>query len=100
MTARIPLLILIVGMLVVGMAGCVSGTHPVDTYVASDGSVTRIESGRESCNRSCNQDFARCMDSRSAGDNNSGVIGPAGIFGASGDCRNALQKCLPGCKSQ
>jgi hypothetical protein len=95
MTKRILLAVLALGML----SACVSGTKPADTYVGQDGKVTRIESDREMCQRSCNQDYSRCMDSSAASDN-SGINGPSGVFGASGDCRKQLQKCLPGCKGQ
>jgi hypothetical protein len=84
------------GMLI----GCVSGTKPADTYVGKDGLTTFIESDSETCRRSCNESYSRCMDSRAAGDNNSGVIGPSGVYGASGECRNALKSCLPTCKAQ
>jgi hypothetical protein len=92
---RIPLMIIALGML----SACISGKPQADTYVGQDGKVTRIESDREMCERECNQDYSRCMDTRAANDN-SGVIGPSGVFGASGDCRRDLQNCLPGCKGQ
>ena len=94
MTKRI-LMIMVVGML----SACVSGTKPVDTYVGQDGKATRIESGRESCERSCGADYSRCMETKAATDNG-GVIGPSGVFGASGDCRSALHACIPQCKSR
>jgi hypothetical protein len=90
------LIISIVGAL----SACISGTKSPDTYVGQDGKTTIIESDAEMCKRSCNEDYDRCMESRSAGDNNSGINGPSGVFGASGDCRSDLQKCLPTCKSQ
>jgi hypothetical protein len=96
MMKRIPLMIM-VGML----SGCISGVKPPDTYVGQDGKTTIIESDKEMCQRACNEDYSRCMESRSAGDNNSGITGaPSGMFGASADCRNDLQKCLPPCKAQ
>ena len=87
------LMILVAGALV----SCVSGTKSPDSYVGKDGQTTLIESNSEMCKRSCNEDYSRCMDSRAAGDN-SGVIGPSGVFGASGECRNALKNCLSTCK--
>lgn len=81
------------------LSACVSGTKHSDTYVGKDGSTTVIESEREMCQRSCNEDYSRCMDSRAASDN-SGIKGPSGVFGASGDCRKTLQRCLPSCKGQ
>ena len=94
MKVRFPALFL-VGML----GGCISGTTPPDTYVSQDGKTTIIESDREMCQRSCNEDYSRCMDSSPASDNE-GINGPIGVFGASADCRTDLQKCLPGCKAQ
>jgi hypothetical protein len=94
MTQRI-LILLAVGVL----SACVSGVKKPDTYVGQDGKTTIIENDVEMCQRSCNADYARCMDSRAATDN-SGVIGPSGVFGASGDCRSALQDCLPSCKGR
>ena len=94
MTTRI-LMILFVGML----SACVSGTKPADTYVGQDGKAIRIESDREMCERSCNADYSRCMDTKAATDNG-GVIGPSGVFGASGACRSTLHDCLPSCKSR
>jgi len=93
--SRIIPLILITGML----SACVSGVKAPDTYVGQDGKVTIIESDREMCQRACNQDYSRCMDS-SAASRNDGIDSAPGIFGASADCRNDLQKCLPTCKAQ
>ncbi len=89
------LMITVVGML----SACVSGTKPPETYVGQDGKTTIIESDREMCRRSCNDEYSRCMDSHAVGDN-SGINGPSGVFGASGDCRKSLQKCMPSCKGQ
>ncbi|MGB9153282.1 MAG: hypothetical protein WCD70_09385 [Alphaproteobacteria bacterium] len=94
MTKRI-LMILVVGML----SACVSGVQPADTYTDRNGKTTIIESDREMCERACNDDYSRCMDS-SAAEDNSGINGPSGVFGASGDCRSDLKRCLPTCKGQ
>ena len=94
MTKRI-LMIMVVGML----SACVSGTKPHDTYTAKDGTTTIIESDREMCQRLCNESQSRCMESSPASDK-SAVNGPSGLFGASGDCRNALQSCLRDCKTR
>lgn len=88
------LLIATVGML----SACVSGTKHTDSYVDKDGRVMLIENDAEMCKRSCNESYSRCMDSRAAGENNSGINGPSGVYGASADCRHALKSCLPGCK--
>jgi hypothetical protein len=87
-------MIMVVGML----SACISGVKPADTYIGQDGKTQIIESDKEMCQRSCNDDYSRCMDTRAAQDN-SGINGPSGVFGASGDCRSDLQKCLPTCKS-
>ncbi|MFA5040689.1 MAG: hypothetical protein WC464_03540 [Bdellovibrionales bacterium] len=88
------LIIFVVGMLF----GCVSGTKPADTYVGRDGRTVIIESDSEMCRRACNEDYARCMDTRAAGD--SGINGSSEIFGASAECRTALQRCLSSCKAR
>jgi len=88
------LMLLTVGMI----SACVSGTKPAETYVGRDGQTTLIESDSEMCKRYCNEDYERCMDTRAAGSNNSGIHGPSGVFGASGDCRASLQRCVRGCK--
>ena len=98
MTKRI-LMILVVGMLSASLlTACISGVKPADTYTDRNGKTTVIESDKEMCKRSCNDDYSRCMDTSAAQDND-GIHGPSGVFGASGDCRSALQKCLPGCKA-
>lgn len=94
MTKRI-LVIMVMGML----SACVSGVAPSDTYVGKNGKTTIIESDREMCERSCNEDYSRCMELTSA-ENNTGLTGPSGLFGASGDCRSDLKRCLPTCKGQ
>lgn len=90
----------IVGMLsvILLLSACISGVKPADTYTDRNGKTTVIESDKEMCERSCNDDYSRCMES-SAAEDNSGINGPSGVFGASGDCRSALQKCMPTCKS-
>ncbi len=94
------LMMLVMGAFIaVGLSGCISGTKPVDTYVGRDGKETVIESDKEMCKRSCNDDYSRCMDSSSAV-NNDGQQGPSGVFGASGECRTSLKNCLPGCKAE
>ena len=80
------------------LAACISGTTPPDTVTAPNGTKTVVQTDSEQCKSSCNQDYARCMDSDPA--QSSPVNGPSGMFGASSDCRSALSSCLPGCKSQ
>ena len=88
----------ILTIIALGMLSACSGTHKHDVYVGADGKATVIESDREMCQRSCNEDYSRCMESGAA-ENNSGIKGPSGVFGASGDCRKQLKNCLPTCKS-
>lgn len=92
--------LLLVGVVVL-ISGCISGVREPDSYVSSTGEKTLIESDRESCTRSCNSDYSRCMDTGSAQDSgfgsSSGVIGPKDMFGASADCRRDLKSCLSGC---
>ncbi len=87
------LILIAVGML----SACVSGTKPPDTYVGRDGRTTIIETDAEACRRSCDGDYARCMDT-SAASTDSGINGPSGMFGASADCRASLKKCLQSCR--
>ena len=93
--AKRILMIMLVGML----AACVSGVTPPDTYVGKNGKTTIIETDREMCERSCNEDYSRCMESTEARNNN-GLTSPSGIYGASGDCRSDLKHCLPTCRGQ
>ncbi|MBV8061762.1 MAG: hypothetical protein JO126_07145 [Alphaproteobacteria bacterium] len=94
------LMITVVGMLGCGaLAGCVSGKPQPVTYIDKDGRVAVVENDREQCMRACNDDYARCMETEPA--QNGPVSGStSGIFGASGECRTALQKCLPDCKTR
>ena len=70
-----------------------------DTYTDKTGQTTVIQTDREQCESACNADYSRCMDTEPA--QNNPVLGaPPGMFGASGECRSDLQKCLPPCKAQ
>jgi hypothetical protein len=81
------------------LASCISGKPPSDSYTDQSGKTTIIESDREQCERACNADYSRCMDTEPAQTNP--VDGaPRGMFGASSDCRAALSSCLPDCKSR
>lgn len=85
---------LLLGML--SLSACISGKqHGLDTYTNKAGDTTVIETDHETCTRSCNQDYSRCMDTEPA--HTSGVNGPAGMFGASADCRNNLKQCMLSC---
>lgn len=96
-TRGIPMM-LIVGMSLTLLAGCISGRPHPDTYTSKSGETSVIESDREQCERTCNESYSRCMDSTGARDNG-GVIGPRGIYGASAECRGDLSSCMLGCKS-
>jgi hypothetical protein len=91
--------LLIVGLSCLLLVGCISGRPKSDTYTDSNGKTTLIQSDKEICVQSCNDDYSRCMETDDAQDN-SGVHGPKGMFGSSAECRSALKDCLPGCKSQ
>jgi len=88
------LMIVFMGML----AGCISGAPKSDTYTDSKGETTVIESDREMCVHSCNEEYSRCMDTDAAQRNPDGMS--SGMFGASGDCRSSLKDCLPSCKGR
>ncbi|MDE2029346.1 MAG: hypothetical protein KGI97_02160 [Alphaproteobacteria bacterium] len=94
--AKRILTFVMLGMLSTALSGCISGVKPPDTYVGKDGKTTIIESDREMCRRSCNDDYERCMDSTAASTNN-GLSAPSGVFGASGECRSDLTDCLKSC---
>jgi len=83
---------------VLALGGCISGTKSPDTYTNKAGDTTVIETDHESCQRSCNEEYSRCMETEPA--HVSGVNGPTGMFGASADCRNDLKECLPNCKGR
>lgn len=93
---RAPVYVLLA---VLALSGCISGKPSRDTYTDKSGKTSVVESDRESCERSCNDSYTRCMDTTDAR-SNSGIKGPANMFGASSDCRNELSKCLPACKSR
>lgn len=101
MRAAPALAILMAGFL----AGC-SGKPPQTTYVSpSTGETTVIESNKEMCAKSCNQDYDRCMETSPAQQNIPGVQSEGhgfapGMIGASADCRRDLQDCLPRCKGR
>lgn len=96
MRSRI-LMIVIVGMSLGTLAGCISGKPPSDTYTDKAGKTLLIESDQEQCQRSCNVQYSRCGETAAARDNG-GVIGPS-IYGASGECRSDLSSCMVGCKA-
>jgi hypothetical protein len=97
---RAPVLVIAaMGILVGTLAGCISGKPPSDTYTDKSGKTSVLESDRELCERACNEEYSRCMETDSAR-GNSGVNGPAGMFGASAECRNDLGNCLPPCKGR
>ncbi len=80
------------------LGGCISGVKEPDTYTDRTGKTTVIETDREACTRSCNETYSRCMGTEPA--QHSGVNGPAGMFGASADCRSDLKNCLPACNGE
>jgi hypothetical protein len=88
------------------LAGCISGKPPLDTYTSpATGETTVIESNVEMCQRSCNDDYTRCMEGSLTAEDLPGVpqatpgVRP-GVMGVSGDCTHELRDCLPRCKSQ
>lgn len=85
--------------LILGLSACISGRPPVEATTDGNGRTTYIESDGEQCKRACNDDNARCLDTRSA--NSNPVAGaPSDMFGASSQCRDALKSCLQGCKGR
>jgi len=89
------LMISVLGML----SGCISGKPKADTYTDPSGNTTLIENDREHCEHACNDEYSRCMDTEAAHTNP--VDGsPAGMFGASSDCRSDISRCLSDCKTR
>jgi len=86
-------------LVAISLSACISGKAPHDSYTSpATGKTTVIESDREMCESSCNEDYSRCMETQPA---EAGVPGtPTGMFGAAAQCRTDLSKCLPGCKSR
>ncbi len=85
--------------LLVMMTACVSGKAPEDTYTSpTTGKTTLIQSDREMCTNSCNEDYSRCMDSQAAEQSLPGTT--PGMFGASAQCSRELHKCLPSCSTR
>ena len=84
------------------LAGCVSGRPDPDTYTSRSGSVTTIETDREACVRSCNNEYSRCGDMLSSAPTNSDVSSQPmpKPFGIKSDCQDALRACLPHCKGR
>ena len=96
MRARIPL-IMIMGISLAALSGCISGHPSSDTYTDRSGKTSLIETDGEQCKRACNNTYSRCMDSTDAR-SNSGINGPSGVYGASGECRGDLSSCMADCK--
>ncbi|MDD3030292.1 MAG: hypothetical protein PHS57_08500 [Alphaproteobacteria bacterium] len=91
------LLRIALGFAVVGMLeACVSGTQPTESYVDREGITVRLESNQEMCLRSCNDSYARCMDSRAA--SGTDINGRSRLYGASAECYDSLKACLASCK--
>ncbi|MFY9287497.1 MAG: hypothetical protein WAO98_03240 [Alphaproteobacteria bacterium] len=83
---------------VLALTSCAPATKR-DAYTSISGETMVFKTDRGLCMDSCNQEFARCMDQRGAEDN-SGVHGPRGMFGASADCRSDLKSCLDSCRTR
>lgn len=66
-------------------------------HTASVNPGTATDTGRESCVRACNADYARCGDT-SAARRDPGSTPE--MFGAKASCNRALQDCLSGCKGR
>lgn len=58
----------------------------------------RLEgSDAQACMNSCNNSYARCMDSAAAGRS---IDEKPSILGASGGCESSLKSCLPSCRGR
>jgi hypothetical protein len=80
------------------LSACISGVKSPDTYTDRAGNTTIIQTDHEQCERACNETYSRCMDTEPAQTNAFRM--PSGMVGASVDCRNDLQSCLPGCQGR
>ena len=97
-----PIFLFAVCLMAPLLAGCVSGRPAPDTYTSRSGTVTTIETDREACVRSCNNEYSRCGDMLSSAPTSSDV-GSQPMpkpFGISADCEAALRACLPRCKGR
>ncbi|MDD5586571.1 MAG: hypothetical protein PHY92_06405 [Alphaproteobacteria bacterium] len=81
-------------------AACMSGRTAPETYTSRSGTVTTIETDRESCVRSCNNDFERCTDRQVSAPSPYGNEAMPKPFGVEADCRYSLKNCLAGCKGR
>lgn len=85
--------------LLAALAACVSGKPQTTTYTDQNGKTTLIESDRESCERSCNDEYERCMEMGASYRSTTGTgSDAASYFGVSSSCRDDLKKCMPRCK--
>ncbi len=92
---QLILMIAIMGML----AGCISGRPSSDVYTSPSGKTSVIQSDREQCEHSCNNNYVRCGETGAAR-SNGGVLGPSETYGAGAECRSDLSSCMIGCKSR
>lgn len=89
--------ILVLLLTVFALSACISGRPKTESYTDSNGVTTAIQSDKDVCKQSCNDDYSRCSETDGAKDN-SGVQGARGFFGASAECRSTLKSCLGSCK--
>jgi len=92
---KAAILVVLLGTL--SLAACVSGRPKQDVYTGKSGVTQAIESDREACERSCNNDYARCGDSDAA---RRSIDSTQGLFGASAGCSSSLSGCLTRCKGR
>lgn len=83
----------------VSLSACSGYYKQKDSYVASSGSTTTLESDSQSCASSCNAEFERCGETGAA--HSSVARGRlTGIIGAEADCRASLRRCLKTCRAR
>jgi hypothetical protein len=82
------------------LAACVSGKSEGDTYTSPSGAVKSIQSDREACTRSCNNEFERCGDMLSSTRSDVSNQPTTRPFGIVSECKDSLKSCLDRCKGR
>jgi len=85
--------------LLLAAAACSPARQQGETYTSKSGEVMHIENNRESCVRSCNNDYDRCSETGAAQES----VGRGqmnGVLGGGADCKDDMKSCLADCKTR
>ncbi|MCL2469486.1 MAG: hypothetical protein FWF24_04555 [Alphaproteobacteria bacterium] len=80
------------------LSACTPAQRSNETYRNGQGEVTILETDNESCTRACNNDFDRCASTNAATRQTFEDRIFNKMFGAKGDCRADLRRCLARCQ--